>query len=85
MIFGRNHLVHHLYMDPEFVLVLASRLGVGRIVGRVEELTRRIYGVVEKVKQGVEVGVEAVFGKTSDELLRSSNNLMRTRSRVATS
>jgi hypothetical protein len=68
---GRNHFVHHLFEDPEFIKAFATREGVDRIVGRVEELSEGIYRVVKKLEPSVTSGAEAMFGGPSSDLLQT--------------
>ena len=68
---GRNHFVHHLFEDPDFIKVFATRRGVAHIVGRAEELTEDIYRVVKKLEPGVKSGAEAMFGGSSSDLLQA--------------
>lgn len=67
---GRNHFVHHLFEDPEFVRVLATRDGIDGLVERIEAGTAAIYVVVGKLAPGVTAGAEAMFGRSAPELLR---------------
>jgi hypothetical protein len=66
---GRNHFVHHLFEDPEFIKVFAGREGLGRLAARVETVVSDIYGVVKKLEPEVASGMEAVFQRSAPELL----------------
>jgi hypothetical protein len=68
---GRNHFVHHLFEDPEFIKAFATREGVDQLVERVEELTEDIYRVVKKLEPGVTSCAEAMFGGSSSDLLQA--------------
>jgi hypothetical protein len=58
----RNHFIHHLFEDPEFITVFAAREGMEQIVARVEALVEDTYGVAKKLEPEVSSGVEQVFG-----------------------
>jgi hypothetical protein len=64
----RNHFIHHLYDDPNFIRALGERKGVEMIVLRVEEVVDRLYQVVKELEPGVTAGMQQMFGRTSDEL-----------------
>ncbi len=66
---GRNHFVHHLFEDPEFIEAVAVRESVEGMVTRVETLIEDIYSVVKRLEPGVTAGVETVFGRSGPELL----------------
>lgn len=66
---GRNHFVHHLFEDPEFIEVQSARDGIEGMVSRVETLIEDIYGVVKRLEPEVTAGMEAMFGCSSPELL----------------
>lgn len=65
----RNHFVHHLFEDPEFIGALVARDGVEGMVTRIETLIEDIYGVVKRLEPGVPAGMETMFGRSSPELL----------------
>lgn len=66
---GRNHFVHRLFDDPEFIEVFAARDGVDAIVERVEGLIADIYAVIRTLEPEVTAGAEAMFGRSGPELL----------------
>jgi hypothetical protein len=68
---GRNHFVHHLFEDPEFIKAFAIREGLDQLVERVEVLTEDIYRVVKKLEPGVTSRAEAMFGGSSSYLLKA--------------
>jgi hypothetical protein len=65
----RNHFVHHLFDDPEFIEVFAAREGIGLIVNRVEALISDIYTVTMRLEPQVSAGAEAMFGRSLPEML----------------
>lgn len=66
---GRNHFVHRLFEDSEFIRAFATREGADAIVQRVEALIAEIYEVIGKLEPQVSAGAEAMFGRTAPELL----------------
>lgn len=65
----RNHFIHHLFEDADFLRAVGQREGIDRIVFRIEALVSRLYQVVKELEPGVASGMEKMFGCTSDELL----------------
>jgi hypothetical protein len=66
---GRNHFIHHLFEDPEFMEAVAKRDGIDRVVTRVEALVQGIYGVVRRLEPGMTSGLQAMFGRSAADLL----------------
>lgn len=66
---GRNHFVHHLFEDPEFIEALSARDSIEGMVSRVETLIEGIYAVVKRLEPEVAAGMETMFGRSSPELL----------------
>jgi len=66
---GRNHFVHRLLEDPEFLKAYASREGVDPIVQRVEALTGDLYAVIGELEAGAISGVESMFGLSGPAML----------------
>jgi hypothetical protein len=65
----RNHFIHHLYDDPDFIRAVGQRKGIEEIVSRIERLVDRLAKVVKKLEPGVTAGMQQMFGRTSGELL----------------
>jgi hypothetical protein len=65
----RNHFVHHLFEDPEFLKALAERKSVDGLVKSIEAITAAIYVVIGKLAPGVTAGAEAMFGRSGPQLL----------------
>jgi hypothetical protein len=66
----RNHFVHHLFDDPEFIEAFAARDGIGLVVKRVEALVSDIHVVTMRLEPQVSAGAEAMFGRSPSELLQ---------------
>jgi hypothetical protein len=66
----RNHFIHHLFDDPEFIEVFAARDGIGLMVKRVEALVSDIHVVTMRLEPQVGAGAEAMFGRSMPELLQ---------------
>jgi hypothetical protein len=66
---GRNHFMHRLFEDSQFIEVFAARDGIGAIVERVEILIADIYTVIAKLEPQVTAGTEEMFGRSAPELL----------------
>jgi hypothetical protein len=72
---GRNHFIHHLFEDPEFIEVFASRRGVDQIVARVESLVQSIYTAAGKLRPGLAADTSRLFGRSTAELLGALKHL----------
>lgn len=68
---ARNHFVHHLFDDPEFIKAYAAREGIEQIVERVEALTTAIYRAVKRIEPDMTSGAEAMFERSGTDLLRA--------------
>lgn len=66
---SRNHFIHHLYEDPEFIEVFAIRQDVDQIVARVETLVQSIYVAVRKLQPDLSTGMRQIFGRSTPQLL----------------
>lgn len=65
----RNHFIHHLWEDPDFIRAVGQRKGVEKLVSRIEALVNRFYEVVRKLEPGVTSGMHEMFGCSPSDLL----------------
>ena len=65
----RNHFIHHLYADPEFMRAWAQRKGIEEIVLRVEALATRLHELTRELEPAVTAGLNEMFGCSPVDLL----------------